>query len=310
MIYLFHGENTYAAKQQIQKLIDRYKTSTGSDFGLHRFSEESEPEEVIQAITSVPMFSSSSLVIIERPSQSSHLIEALLPQLETVPKETVVVIHDPDIDKRTSWYKTLQKLAIVKEFTAKSRPQLLKWVHKTAEDMGGTITNEAAELLIEYTGDDERQLSNEIAKLSNAGNPIEKEHVQKLVRPNPRQTVFTLLDALTGGDIETALRHFDDLRVQKVHELEILAMLGWQMRTFLVIASAESVEDTQITKEHSINPFVLRKSKPVAKRLSAETLSNAYREIIATDYAIKTSQQEPHVLLEQLLMRLHDCLRK
>lgn len=310
MIYLFHGDNTFAAKQQIQKLIDRYKDSTGSDFGLHRFSEESDPDEIIQAVTSVPMFSSSSLVIIERPSQAKQLVDALLPQMERVPEETVVVIHDPDIDKRTSWFKTLQKQATVKEFTAKSRPQLLKWVHATAHAHEGALTDDAAELLLDYVGDEERQLHNEIAKLVNAAETVTPDHVQQLVRPAPRQTVFTLLDALSGGDIDAALRYFDDLRAQKVHELEMLAMLGWQLRTFLVIAAGETTPDEHLAKEHGINPFVMRKSKPIARRLPVETLESAYREIIATDYAIKTSQQEPHVLLEQLILRLHEYLRK
>lgn len=309
MIYLFYGENTYADKQQIQKLIDRYKSSTGSDFGLHRFSEESDPEEATQAITSVPMFSSSSLVVIERPSQSKQLIDELLPQLEHVPRETVVAIHDPDVDKRTSWFKTLQKQATVKEFTAKSRPQLMKWVHKTAETHGTVFSDGAAELLIEYAGEDERQLDNEIAKLANTGEKIEQDYIKRLVQPNPRHTVFALLDALSAGDVQTALTYLDGLRAQNVHELEILTMLGWQMRVFLVVASADS-SDQRLTKDHGINPYVLKKAKPVAKRVSVSALEKAYQEIITTDYAIKTSQHEPHVLLEQLLLRLHDYLRK
>ncbi|PSO43206.1 DNA polymerase III subunit delta [Candidatus Saccharibacteria bacterium QS_5_54_17] len=310
MIYLFHGENTYAAKRQVHKLMGRYKDSTGSDFGLHRFSEADEPEAVIQAITAVPMFSSSSLVIIENPSQSKPLMDALSPKLEHVPDETVVVIHDPDIDKRTSWFKTLQKQATVKEFTAKSRAQLLKWIPKAAQIHGSTINKEAGELLLEYTGEDERRLEQEIAKLADSGDPIDAERVRTLVRPNPRQTIFTLLDALSGGDIESALQYLDDLRSQNIHELEILAMLGWQVRVFLVVASADSVSDQQLASDFGMKPYTIQKAKPIAKRVPVDTLQNAYQQIIATDYAIKTSQHEPRVLLEQLLAQLHDYLRQ
>ncbi len=308
MIYLFHGENTHAAKQQIHKLIERFKSSTGSDFGLHRFSEEDEPDAIIQAITAVPMFSSSSLVVIENPSQAKQLTDALLPKLDDVPEETVVAIHDPGVDKRTNWFKTLQKHATVKEFQTRSRPQLHKWVQKTTETHEVTLSKDAIELLLEYIGEDERQLSNEIAKLANIGESIDETHIRTLIRPKPRQTIFTLLDALSAGDIERALTHFDDLHSQNIHELEILAMLGWQVRVFLVIASADSIGDQQLAQDHGMKPYTIQKGKPIAKRVSVQTLQNAYQEIIATDYAIKTSQNEPHVLLEQLIMRLHGYL--
>lgn len=310
MIYLFHGENTYAAKQQINRLIEHYKTSVGSDFGLHNFSDDSEPDDVIHAITAVSMFSNNSLVIVESPSRSKPLTDRLLAEIDNIPEQTVVVIHDPHIDKRTSWYKTLQKQAKVKEFKTKSEDQLLRWMKEAAQEHECELTSDGAKLLFEYVGGDEWRLHNEIAKLSNASEEIDGELVKQLVQPAPRQTIFALLDVLSEGNTAKALDYLDDLRVQKIHELEILAMLGWHVRTLLVISSTESLPDEQVTKEHGINPFVMRKSKPLARSLPMESISNAYQEIINADYAMKTSQHEPRVLLEQLVLRISEYLKK
>lgn len=310
MIYLFHGDNTYAAKQQINRLIEHYKKSAGSDLGLHNFSEDSEPEDVIHAITAVSMFSNNSLVIVENPSRSKQLTDRLLAEIDNVPEQNLVVIHDPQIDKRTSWFKTLQKQAKVKEFKTKSEDQLLRWMDEKAKGHGSELTKEGKKLLFEYVGSDEWRLYNEIAKLSNAAAKIDQELVKQLVQPAPRQTIFALLDVLSEGNTSQALNYLDDLRAQKIHELEILAMLGWHLRTLLVVSSTQPLPDEQVTREHGINPFVMRKSKPLARRVPAESLSCAYQEIINTDYAMKTSQHEPRVLLEQLVLRISEYLKK
>lgn len=308
MIYLFYGENSRAAKEQINKLVERFKTSTGSDFGLHRFNEDSDPESVKQALVSMPMFSEASLVVLEHPSRSKELINALSDALETVPEKTVLAVYDPQIDKRTSWFKALQKQATVKEFTQKTPAQKRKWTEREVKARGGSISEEAVALLLEYV-DDEWQLEQEIQKLANTAAEIQAEHIRQLVRPAPQQTVFSLLDALVAGRTQEALEHWQDLRAQNVHELEILAMLGWQVRVLLILAAAEGRADQQIGKDHGINPYVIRKSRSVARRLDEASLQAAYQAITASDYAIKTSGQEPDVLVEQLLMQLGEYLQ-
>lgn len=308
MIYLFYGENSRAAKEQINKLVERFKTSTGSDFGLHRFNEDSDPEAVKQALVSMPMFSEASLVVLEHPSRSKELINALSDALETVPEKTVLAVYDPHIDKRTSWFKALQKKATVKEFTQKTPAQKRKWTEREVKARGGSISEEAVALLLEYV-DDEWQLEQEIQKLANTADEIQTEHIRQLVRPAPQQTVFSLLDALVAGRTQEALEHWQDLRAQNVHELEILAMLGWQVRVLLILAAAEGRADQQIGKDHGLNPYVIRKSRPVARRLDEASLQAAYQAITASDYAIKTSGQEPDVLVEQLLMQLGEYLQ-
>lgn len=307
MLYLFHGENTYAAKQQIQKLVERYQASTGSDFGLHRFDEESEPAEVIQALTTVPMFSEASLVVVDNPSRSKELREALEGVLDAVPEKTVLIIYDLSIDKRTTWFKALQERATVKEFTYKTLAQKRKWVEREFQNQGGSIDKDAVELLLEYV-EDEWQLEQEVHKLATAAETVTEEDIRDLVTPAPQQTIFTLLDALTAGHTQTALSHWGDLQAQKVHELEVLAMLGWQVRILLILAASHGQDDTDLARRHSINPYVIRKSRPVAKRLKPDELQAAYEHIMATDYAMKTSGQEPTILLEQLFMQLGDKL--
>ncbi len=294
MIYLFYGENDRAIRTQVNKLIDKYQASTGSDFGLHKFDESSDSESIVEAITSVSMFSQVSLVVIENPSRSRSLIESLEPSLYNVPEQTVVLVSDPTIDKRTKWFKTLNSLATVKEFQPKTPSQKQRLIESRIKQAGLSIDSDAKDLLLEYV-EDEWRLEQEIEKLIGVNATIEIHHIKDLVRPSPQQTVFTMLEALTSGDAAKALDYYDDIRQQNVHELEVLALIGWQLRVLLLVKE-ESGNDAKL-KAHGINPYVIRKSKPIAASIDQEALLTAYKQVIEADYAIKTSSNNPHIEL-------------
>ena len=307
MIYLFYGENERAIRTQANKLIAKYQASTGSDFGLHRFDEDSDPASIAEAITSVSMFSEASLVVIESPSRSKSLIEHLEPLLHNVPEQTVVLINDPAIDKRTKWFKTLQSLATVKEFRAKTSSQKQKLIESRISQAGLDIENDARDLLLEYV-DDEWRLEQEIEKLIGITGTIKLEHIKDLVHPSPQQTVFTMLEALTSGDTGRALDYYSDIRRQNVHELEILALIGWQLRVLLLVKE-EAGDDSTLIKAHKINPYVVKKAKPVTARLQSQSLQDAYRAVIEADYAIKTTASSPDSYIEMLLVDIAELLQ-
>lgn len=307
MIYLFYGENERAIRTQANKLIAKYQVSTGSDFGLHRFDEDSDPTSIAEAITSVSMFSEASLVVIERPSRSKSLIEHLEPLLRNVPEQTVVLINDPAIDKRTKWFKTLQSLATVKEFKAKTLAQRQKLVESRIKQAGLDIENDARDLLLEYV-DDEWRLEQEIEKLIGIRDTIRLEHINDLVRPSPRQTVFTMLEALTSGNTGRALDYYSDIRRQSVHELEVLALIGWQLRVLLLVKE-EAGDDNTLIKVHRINPYVVRKAKPVIAGIESQSLQAAYMAVIEADYAIKTTAHSTDSYIEMLLVDIAELLQ-
>lgn len=304
MVYLFYGENDRAIRTQANKLIDKYQASTGSDFGLYRFDESSDPKSIVEAINSVSMFSQASLVVIENPSRSKSLTESLEPSLPNVPEQTVVLVNDPAIDKRTKWFKTLNSVAKVKEFKPKTPAQKQKLVESRIRQAGLSIDSEAKDLLLEYV-EDEWRLEQEVDKLIGLNATIKTQNIKDLVHPSPQQTVFTMLEAITSGDTAKALDYYDDIRQQNVHELEALALIGWQLRVLLLIKE-ESGNDTNL-KAHGINPYVIKKSKPVAADIDQESLEAAYKQVIETDYAIKTSSDNPHI--EMLLIDISKLIK-
>lgn len=309
MIYLFYGKNTFAARQQVNKIIERYRKSTGDDFGLHRFDYESDPGEVINALSAQSMFTENSLVVLDHPSRNRDMAESLRQNLGRVPSSTVLVVYDPGIDGKTKWFKDLKSVANTKEFKPKPEKQLVSWVVSVARTQGVEVDRKSAQVLVDRVGDDQWRLQQEIEKLVLAGS-FDYESIAKLTTPTPSHTVFELLDALAAGNEKTALNHYDDLRKQNIHELEILAMLGWQMRNLLVVAAGKGKAEREISKDHGINPYVVNKSRNVANKLELKDLMEAYERIMQTDWDIKSGgTADPEASLEQIMLHIGSLSR-
>ncbi|MEX0934532.1 MAG: DNA polymerase III subunit delta [Candidatus Saccharimonadales bacterium] len=309
MVYFFYGDNTYAAKEQISKLIERYHNSMGSDFGLSRFESDADIDSVVASLTSLPMLANNSLVIIEHPSKNKAMISAIEANIDRVPDETVVVIYDPEVDKRSKWYKFIKNVAKNQEFTVKSEGALINWLQRYAKDQGFNIDSKLSRKLIDKVGSDQWRLSREIDKLASIED-ISEEHIDALVLPNPRHTIFELIDVLSSGDIASGLSYYDDLKQQNIHDLEILTMLGWQLRNLIVVAHSGNSPDHQIAKEHGINPYVVSKSRRVLRNTPVKYLENAYKQVIEADYSIKTGQSsDSSSVLERVMLNIAKVTR-
>ncbi|MEX0668737.1 MAG: DNA polymerase III subunit delta [Candidatus Saccharimonadales bacterium] len=304
MVYFFYGDNTYTAKEQISKLVERYHNSMGSDFGLSRFESDADIDSVVTSLTSLPMLADNSLVIIEHPSKNKAMTSAIEANIDRVPDDTVVVIYDPEVDKRSKWYKFIKAAAKTQEFATKSEGALVTWLQKYAKDQDLKIDSQLTRKLIDRVGPDQWRLSSEVDKLASLGD-INEEHIDALVLPSPRHTIFELIDVLSSGDITRGLSYYDDLKQQNIHDLEILTMLGWQLRNLIVVAHSDNSPDHQVAKEHGINPYVVNKSRKVLRNTSIKHLENVYKQVIEADYSIKTGQSsDSSSVLERVMFNI------
>lgn len=310
MVYFFYGENTFSATQKINEIIQRYKDATvNSEFGLHRFNEDSDPEAVVVAMTMQPMFEKNGLVVMDGVGGNARLRDMVLNNIDRVPDNIVVIVHEREVDKRSRWFKHLSKTAKVTDFALKSEAQLIDWVIQQVLAHERTIDRVHARFLINWVGSDQWRLMNETEKLC-AQKKIDEQTIRDLVAPSPKHTIFELLDALSRGNIDTALQYFDDLSAQNIHPLEVLTMLSWQMRNLIVVAASENRDDRTIAREHKINPFVVKKSRAITKNIPAATLGNAYAAVIETDIYMKTTHHlDDASAVEKLIVEIGSLYR-
>jgi DNA polymerase III subunit delta len=292
-------------RQKLNETISRYKAKMGSDIGLDKFdSSTSKAEAIVAAITAAPLLVEHRLVVVEDISKNKLVAEELLKSLERVPESTVVIFHEREPDKRTSFFKSLSKAAKAVEFKELDESQTRAWLKKTASELEAEIEPAAVSQLLELVGTDQWKLGNELQKLASFNKTINQESVSKLVVPSFEKTIFDLVEAVTGGELAEALRLYDGLRRQRQEPIYILSMIGWQLHALVVAKASEGRPQPQVAAEQGVSPYTLRKAAVVAARLELAQLKLAAKSLVAADMRLKSSAGDPDAILEQLITGL------
>ncbi len=305
MIFFFYGPNSYEARQQIAKLVRDYEEKSGSNFGLERIDgAKVRPEELNAALQATPFLANSRLVIIEDLGNNKTIAPDIEKFLANIPATTIAVFYDSGVDQRTSYFKTLKDTARAIKFEALSTGKLQSWITAEVAAAGAEIERPALNRLIELAGEDQWRLSNEIAKLAAYRPKITVESVNELVEEGSSETIFNLVEAMTAGKVDVALRGYHDLRTAGQNEMYILSMVTWQLRNLLLAKAAGNTTAPQLAKTTGMSPYVAGKMLAKRNLFTEEQLKTGFLAAVDTDYQIKTGVGAADVLVEQLILRI------
>src|ERR1700684_3697593 len=99
MIFFFYGPNTYAARQQLAKLVVEYEKKTGSNLGLERIDgAKVKPDALNASLQAAPFLATSRLVIVEDLGLNKAVAATVDRYLKNIPATTVAVFYDPTVD--------------------------------------------------------------------------------------------------------------------------------------------------------------------------------------------------------------------
>jgi DNA polymerase-3 subunit delta len=310
MIFFFYGSNTYEARQQLAKIRGQFFDKTGSDLGLDRLDGARATLAQLKAVLqAAPFLSSSRLVIVEQLGANKAVTAKIGDLLSSIPKTTVAVFYDPGVDQRTSYFKTMVQQAKAVEFLPLSQPKLVSWIGATVKAQGGEIDRPAAGRLLELAGEDQWRLSNEIAKLIQLSPKVTVENINAMVESTQIESIFNLVEVMTSGKTQTAMKIYQELRADGQSEMYILSMVIWQLRNLLVAKSAGKITPPQLAKAAGMSPYVA--GKMLAKRhlYTEQQLKQAFSEAVETDYKIKSGVADGDTLVEQLILKLANDIR-
>lgn len=275
-------------QNELRRVVDEF-IKDHTDMGLERIDgEETEYDRIREALESLPFLASKKLVILRAPSANKEFIEKADKLLPEVPATTDVIIIEPKLDKRSVYYKFLKKSTEFREYNELDEMGLSRWLAEKAKSLGATLSSADARYLIERVGANQQTLSNEVAKLAAHGEEITRSDIDLLTEPNPQSTVFQLLDAAFAGNHRQVLKLYQQQRASKVEPQQIIAMLAWQLHVLAVIKTAGERSDDEIARDARINPFVVRKSRAVARNLRPEKLQKLVADLTDLDLKLKS----------------------
>lgn len=302
MIYTLTGNNFYLRSKKLNELKQAFAEVHGIENIENKAGEELAVSDLPTLFQGATLFSSHRMVIIRSASENKELQEALLAQLERASEEVEVVLIEPLFDKRTVFYKSLKKFTEFHEFEEPKEFELQKWVSEYVKDRGGVIDSSSARLLVEFVGLDQQRLAHEIEKLVNFQPEITKQSIEALVERRPQSTVFQLLEYALSNQQEKALKTLENLEKAFEDPFQITNLLIWQIQVLAVVKSAGGKSDSEIAKEAKFNPFVVSKTKSLAKKIEKAKLRSIINAVAELDISLKTTNASPWRSLEATIL--------
>lgn len=306
MIVTLTGANDFARKHALRALVDLF-IAEHTDMAVERFDgEDTSADRMHESLQSLPFLTARKLVILREPGKQKAFAESIATILESIAETTDVIIHEPKLDKRGTYYKTLKKMTDFRESVELDPMGLADWIVEYVAAAGGTIGRGDAKLLIDRIGASQQLLRSELDKLLAYNEHITSETIELLTERMPQSTVFELMDAAFSGKTKRAFELYREQRALKVEPQAIIAMIVWQLHTLAVVKAASSMNPDQIAKEAKLNPFVVRKSAGLARGLTLAHIKKLTTDLLDLDVRLKRTSIDADEALQLYLLKLAD----
>ena len=360
-LVLICGDDEFAVKQRAKLLYLQWSEELGGmDHEIIDASVSNSGDALAaiaklrEALNTLPFFGSGKVVWLrdcnflgdERAASAQAVTETfneLADELKNFKWQNVrLLISAGKVDKRKTFFKTLDKIGSVESFAALSADDK-DWAEhaevaaRTAvRERNKEISEEALAELVSRVGPNARQLENEIEKLSIfAGDRkrIEFADVAAICSRNKTARAFALGDALGDRNLPVLLKRLDEELWEtkfdsKKSEIGLLYGLIGKIRALLLLkemlregwikpemdysrfkAQLERVPADKLPADRrfnplALNPYVLYKALPQVKKYNQGELVRAMDLLLRCNQRLVSSGLDETLVLQQALVQI------
>lgn len=360
-VVLVWGEDEFTVKQRAREIYRHWSAELGGmdheviDAAVNNSGEALRVlARLREALQTLPFFGSGKAVWLqncnffgdERAASAQAVTDSLAElaqELKVFPWGNVrLLISAGKVDKRRTFYKTLEKLGTVEHFAGLSvddrdwAGQAEAIVLRQLREAGRKISDDALAELVAGVGPNVRQLNNEVEKLAlyvGDRTEIEAGDVAAVVTRNKQARAFALGDALGERDLPRALRCLDEelwevkfdrqkseigLLYGLIGKVRVLIFLKEMLREGLLKPEndynrfksrleripAGSLPEDRRFNPLAMNPYVLFKALPQARRYSTDELIRAMDLLLECNQQLVSSGLDEALVLQRTLVRI------
>jgi DNA polymerase-3 subunit delta len=324
-VYLLYGPEDYLIEEEIQELLNRTLSQKERGFNFHLFNgEEHSIQEIVQTAQTLPMFSQYRFVLISEADHMDELkVEVLMEYIKNPSPTTFLVLHGQTVGPLKKHRKEIEKVGKVTEYSRLKGRGLVSWMKNRMKEKGKTLSEEAANYLVEVVGDHLHDLENALEKVFlsvGEKRTIELSDMEEITTEVKISTVFDLTDAIGRQNLEKALGILEKVMESKAivfrKEEEgskfgdpipfLLSMMAKQYWSMLVIKqmSSHHRDAGELAKELGTSLWNIKKLMDQGKNFSEASLQEGILKCHQTDLAIKRSRGPKDLLMEKLVIDL------
>jgi len=328
VLYVLFGEDDFSlsdALRQIKKSIGDQSAIEANTSVLE--GRQLSPDQLAGVCGAVPFLAEKRLVIIngllqrfETKAKATRKkttakngkqdgFKTFAEYFGSIPETTVLVLVDGKIKPANPLLRELTGRATVKAFPLPNYQKLRQWTKARVEAGGGTISQEAVELLARFVGSNLWIMSNEIDKLLAYadGQRIKEADVKNLVSYVQEGNVFAMVDAILEHRAGAAEQLLQQLLQQGEAPTQLLYMISRQVQRIVrakeLTMQGKSSSEIQRTLGLQFD-FIVQRTMEQVKKNTQERLRFAYHRILEADISIKTGRYEPELTLNMLIAEL------
>ena len=355
------GDDDFAVKQRAKRLYEKWSAELGGmDHEIIEATAANSGDalkalgKLRESLQTLPFFGSGKVVWLrdcnflgeERAASAAVVTETLAELADELKKfawqNVRLLISAGKVDKRKTFFKTLDKLGTVEIFAAWSADDK-DWVER-AEVAARTairerkkeISEEALAEIISRVGPNARQLESEIEKIclfAGDRKKIELADVATICSRNKTARAFALGDALGDRNLPALLKRLDEELwetkfdkdkseigllyglIGKVRAMLLLKEMlreGWlkdtrdynQFKTQLERVPADKLPGDRRFNPLALNPYVLYKALPQVKKYSSAELVRAMDVLLRCNQRLVSSGLDEVLVLQQALVQI------
>jgi DNA polymerase III subunit delta len=230
-------------------------------------ARETSPEAIVRSALTLPLGVSTRLVAVRHCQalgiKGSEAVREYA--ANPVPTSCLLLLADEpltaDRDRKSHWLLGAVPAAAVVELPVRRGRALQDWLRQRAATEGYTVTDDAARLLVQWTGDDPVILLAELRKAALAGGPdnaaVGAKEVTAVVGEHRVSGVYDLTRAVEQQDLARALVTLDRLLASEEPML-VLSMLARELRRAWTVRewTRAGVAPDQIARNLRVPPRV------------------------------------------------------
>ena len=233
--YLIVGEDQLKREHMLRALTKRFSEMGDITLNSTTFTGKSVAggDGIVDACNTIPFCSDLRLVVVKDLDHLDKAAQdALVSYLEQPCPTTVLAVEGEKLAKNTRLYKAFQKVgenAII-DCAPRKRKEMPQLVRSMAVSHGVTITERAAQRLIELVGNSTIALDTELVKLassvgSKGTSEISLADVDELVTRRAEVKPWELCDALSARDGRKCLTLLSRMPDQSPHALLAICLI-------------------------------------------------------------------------------------
>ena len=299
-IYLLYGEEKYDLNSKVEKIKKEF---SNLEVGVNLFYVNLENLDELENITqSVTFFGSEKLIIIKDTKLKFNV-----DLLKDIDPDIKVIIIEDSVDKRTSEYKTLSKIAEVNEYKHPDEKQMITYISDILKKYGKKISYEDASYMQSVCGEDKSNIINELQKLviyADDTDIVDKKMIDKICSKTLSAKIFDVLDDIIGRKKKQAISQLDNLLKQKESIIKIYIMLYKQYKQLYQIKLLKKKGEKDIAGILGLHPFVVKKLLYSVDKYSEEELKNIIYAFDDYDYKTKNGDIDFEIGLKKIICML------